>query len=157
LTSKLLRYDLSRPWRAALDLLLGISSPTRGGLPPGFMSLSKTSKSARDLRSAKNSGVCKAESFSATTVATNWFMLVRSSQRACHCFSHLLILLMASRGISTSVPNRSGADPRPSWNLTLMILPCQIDSVAPGVAQTEEFFCRQSFSSICACSKATAE
>src|SRR5437660_647085 len=43
------------------------------------MSLSKALKSARARRSAKNSAVCKAESFSATAVATNWFMLVLSS------------------------------------------------------------------------------
>src|ERR1700733_5714831 len=43
------------------------------------MSLSKALKSARSLRPAKNSAVCKAESFSATAVATNWFILVPSS------------------------------------------------------------------------------
>src|SRR5215469_11669808 len=69
---KLLHYPSSRPCRAGFDLLLGISSPARGGFPPRrFMSLSKALKSARDLRSAKNSAVCKAESFSATAVATN--------------------------------------------------------------------------------------
>jgi hypothetical protein len=58
--------------RRALVLLPGISSPVRGGLPPRrFMSLSKALKSARALRSAKNSAVCKAESFSATAEATN--------------------------------------------------------------------------------------
>src|SRR6266446_2095773 len=65
---------------ALFVLLLDISSPVRGGLPPRrLMSLSKALKSARALRSAKNSAVCKAESFSATAVATNWFMLVLSS------------------------------------------------------------------------------
>jgi len=58
----------------------GISPPARGGLPPRrFIILSKALKSARALRSAKNFAVCKAESFSATAVATNWFMLVLSS------------------------------------------------------------------------------
>src|SRR5260370_32859535 len=67
-------------WRAAFVLLPGISSPTRGGFPPRrFMSLSKVLKSARALRSAKNSAVCKAESFAAHAVATHWFMLVLSS------------------------------------------------------------------------------
>src|SRR5215472_13788970 len=66
LATKLLYYHLSRPWRrAALDLPPGISSPARGSLPPrGFMSLSKALKFARDLRSARNSVVCKAELFS---------------------------------------------------------------------------------------------
>src|SRR5580700_11755772 len=72
--------DYHDRWRVAFGLLPGISSPTRGGLPPRrFMSLSKVLKSARALRSAKKSAVCKAESFSATAVATNWFMLVLSS------------------------------------------------------------------------------
>jgi len=47
------------------------------------MSLSKTLKSARALRLAKNSAVCKAESFSATAVAMNWLMLVPSSLLCC--------------------------------------------------------------------------
>jgi hypothetical protein len=91
------------------------------------MSLSKVLKSARALRSAKNSAVCKAESFSATAVATNWFMLVLSSllcrstarfsergkpQRVCHCLRHLLILPITLLGIITSIPNRAGTVPK---------------------------------------------
>src|SRR6516162_4667002 len=50
----------------------GISSPLRGGFPPRrFMILSKALKSARAFRSAKNSATCRADSFSATAVATN--------------------------------------------------------------------------------------
>ncbi|MGB2664180.1 MAG: hypothetical protein WAK48_09265, partial [Candidatus Acidiferrum sp.] len=65
---------------AAFLFVRGISSPARGGVPPlRLMSLSKALKSARFLRSAKNSAVCKADNFSATAVATNWFMLVLSS------------------------------------------------------------------------------
>src|SRR5712691_5093126 len=44
------------------------------------MILSKALKSARAFRSAKNRAVCKAETFSATAVATNWLMLVPSSR-----------------------------------------------------------------------------
>ena len=91
------------------------------------MRLSKALKSARALRSAKNSAVCKAESFSATAVATNWFMLVLSSFlcRSTALFSergsrtgyvnrlrHCLILPIASRGIITSIPNRAGTVPK---------------------------------------------
>src|SRR5580693_1817254 len=43
------------------------------------MILSKALNSARALRSSKNTAVCSAETFSATAVATNWFMLVPSS------------------------------------------------------------------------------
>jgi hypothetical protein len=54
------------------QVLPDISSPASGGLPPRrFMSLSNALRSVRYLRSAKNSAVCKADSFSATAVATN--------------------------------------------------------------------------------------
>src|ERR1700683_1951969 len=43
------------------------------------MILSKALNSARALRSSKNTAVCSAETFSATAVAMNWFMLVPSS------------------------------------------------------------------------------
>lgn len=72
--------DYNARERVTFVLLPGSSSPVRGGLPPcRFMSLSNALKSARALRSAKNSAVCKAASFSAKALATNWFMLVLSS------------------------------------------------------------------------------
>jgi hypothetical protein len=43
------------------------------------MILSKVLKSARARRSSKNRAVWRAETFSATAVATNWLMLVPSS------------------------------------------------------------------------------
>ncbi len=50
----------------------GISSPSRGGFPRRrCMILSKALKSARAFRSSKNWAVRKAETFSATAVATN--------------------------------------------------------------------------------------
>ena len=59
----------------------GASSPSQGGFPPRrFMILSNALKSARAFRSAKNRAVWSAETFSATAVATNWLILVRSSR-----------------------------------------------------------------------------
>src|ERR1019366_8034648 len=59
----------------------GISSPSRGLLPPlRLMILSKALKSARACRFVKYVAVRRAETFSATAVATNWLMLVRSSR-----------------------------------------------------------------------------
>jgi hypothetical protein len=56
------------------------SSPPRGGFPPRrFMILSKALKSALAFRSTKKWAVWSAETFSATAVATNWLILVRSS------------------------------------------------------------------------------
>jgi hypothetical protein len=66
------------------------SSPLPGGTPlRRRMILSNALKSARAFRFVKNSAVCNAETFSATAVATNWFMLVRSSRliRATASFS----------------------------------------------------------------------
>jgi len=59
----------------------GISSPFRGAFPPfRLMILSKALKSARACRSEKYFAVCSADTFSATAVATNWLILVRSSR-----------------------------------------------------------------------------
>jgi len=106
----------------------GSSSPSRGGLPPRRrMILSKALKSARAFRSVKKRAVWSAETFSATAVAMNWLMLVRSSRlnRSTASLSDrgyrngyvlvsfiALILASASRGSMISTPNRPGTVPK---------------------------------------------
>ena len=99
----------------------GISSPTRGGFPPRrFMILSKALKSASAFRSARNSAICRAYSFSATAVATilidartvffalllnRLFQRARQPQRICARFRHFPILSTARNGVVTLMPN----------------------------------------------------
>src|SRR5262249_57131153 len=76
------RVLLSFPTRRSSDLN---SSPSRGGSPP-FRRSSRSNdlKFARALRSVKNRAVSRADTFSATAVATNWLILVRSSRSEEH-------------------------------------------------------------------------
>jgi hypothetical protein len=91
------------------------------------MILSKAAKLARAFRSAKKRAVARAETFSATATATNWFMLVPSSllSRSAASFSDrgslngyvlvsdiYLSLPIASRRSNTATPNREGAIPK---------------------------------------------
>src|SRR5580692_3853358 len=91
------------PYRLALEFLadgyeLGhyrqpIVSSARGGSPPlRRMIRSKAAKSARAWRSAKNSPVVIAASFSATAVAMNWFTLMPS------CFARFSTSALTERG-----------------------------------------------------------